>query len=92
METATHWADGRRKFDRTVAYKLQGYGLRYARKGKGESPMAAITRSVARALKCDQITIWFRDCRDGHDIHEVQWFDAPSDTFRTAELELERVS
>jgi hypothetical protein len=71
---------------RTVAYMFRGQ-LHWARQGKGESPMNAVVRSVAR--KVGPVTLWWHDCREGHDVYTAKWFDTKRDVFEECELTME---
>ncbi len=70
-------------FDCTVAYMWRGQ-LRYARKAKGESVINAVVRSVGR--KTGPVTVWWSECRDGHDVFTAKWFDDENETFEQAEV------
>lgn len=70
--------------------------LTYANRVRGESPIQAVTRSIARRTRTIDLTISYSHAEtlargDGSDVYEARWYDAASETFKRAPVVLEAV-
>jgi hypothetical protein len=75
---------GERRYLDTITY-LRGGQLFYARRADGESPIAAVARSVARRYG-EGVTLWWSECRYGHDVYTAKWLDVATDTYQETEV------
>ena len=61
--------------------------LSYTNKTPAQSPLDAVTRSIARRLKAD-VTLWYSDRRGTLEVYTCKWFDASTDCFCECEVTL----
>jgi len=73
-------------YDRTIAYMFRGQ-LWYARKAKGETPVNAVVRAIARRTGSD-VTLWWSACESGHDVYTAKWFNAKLEVFEESRVVL----
>lgn len=66
-----------------IAYMRAGQ-LFYATRKRGESIVNAVARAVGN--KVGPVTLWWSECRDGHDVYTAKWFDTSTDTFQEASI------
>lgn len=74
------------KYRRTLAYMWRGQ-MFYARQAQGESDVNAVVRAIGRK-KLGPVTLWWNECRDGHDIYTAKWFDEATEVFEQCEVML----
>ncbi len=54
---------------------------------KGQSPVAAVSRSLKKRLGAD-VTLWPQESTPSGEAYRAQWFDSKSDRFREARVEI----